>query len=155
MVNPIMLVFYAILVICALHNTVRFVLCEGRYRNFHISFFYALVFAICICRVTWLCLILKVVTGYSSLEPPFNASVGAESQAIFSLDVAATQLELLTGFQQSFSMYELYLMVKSAIIVTSIESESLRSTLITETNQSYHRASQRSTIQGKLEVMKR
>ena len=66
--NTIMLFFYGLLFLVAVHNTVRYVLWEKRYQNFHISFFYVLVYLIILLRVIWLSAILNVVNHYSTAK---------------------------------------------------------------------------------------
>ena len=59
-----MIGFYIILFAVAVHNTTRFVLKDARGKNFHITYFYVMVYLIIIVRVTWLSLILNTVRNY-------------------------------------------------------------------------------------------
>ena len=56
-----MIGIYILLLIVAVHNTLKFVFRDERGKNFHIVYFYALVYLISVARVTWLSLILYVV----------------------------------------------------------------------------------------------
>ena len=60
-----MYTLYGILLLAAVHNTIRYVVAEQRYRNFHIAYFYVLVYLIVWLRVLWLTMILIVVRSYS------------------------------------------------------------------------------------------
>ena len=59
--SSIMLVLYVVLAAAATFNTFRFVIGGRRYKNFHIAFFYLLVYIVIILRFLWLCVILAVV----------------------------------------------------------------------------------------------
>ena len=59
-----MFVMYAILLAAAIHNTVRFVFTNGRYKNFHIASFYLLVFLVILIRVAFYSIILALVVNY-------------------------------------------------------------------------------------------
>ena len=58
--SSIMLALYTVLFAAALHNTIRYIILEKRYQNFHIAYFYVLVILCTIVRVLWLALILRV-----------------------------------------------------------------------------------------------
>ena len=62
--NSIMFVMYFMLLAAAIHNTYRIVLRNQRYKGFHMSVFYILVYINTVLRVTWLALMLKVVLDY-------------------------------------------------------------------------------------------
>ena len=63
-----MIGFYIILFAVAVHNTTRFVLKDARGKNFHITYFYVMVYLIIIVRVTWLSLILNTARNYDEEE---------------------------------------------------------------------------------------
>ena len=97
-----MFVSYAVLMFAAVHNTVRFGFGSNRYQNFHITYFYVLVYLVILFRVSWLSLILYVANNYRDYTEP-NKDGGlhliedALSKAIYYLDVTVTYLELLIG----------------------------------------------------------
>ena len=62
--NSIMIGFYVVLFAVAVHNTTRYVLRDARGKNFHITYFYVMVYLIISVRVTWLSLILNTVRNY-------------------------------------------------------------------------------------------
>lgn len=102
---------YAGLLGVLLHNIIRFVYMQRRYRFFHIAYFYMLVTLIVLMRVIWFAFILIITTkdqlGELSIE---------QQQAIFLADVMATYLELLLGIQQACSMFELFLMIRKSVL---------------------------------------
>ena len=59
-----MLVFFTLLLVAALHNTIKFVLKDARGKNFHITYFYLIIYLIIAVRMSWLSLILNVVSNY-------------------------------------------------------------------------------------------
>ena len=59
-----MLALYTLLFLAGVHNIVYFVLCRGRYKNFHISIFYVLLSGNTMLRMVWLSLILHAVNDY-------------------------------------------------------------------------------------------
>jgi len=59
-----MLVLYLVLFATATFNTARFVIGGRRYKNFHIAFFYLLVYIVIILRFLWICAILVVVARF-------------------------------------------------------------------------------------------
>ena len=59
-----MIIFYAILLAAAIHNTIKFVLKDSRGKNFHITYFYVMVYLIISVRVTWLSMMLSFVINY-------------------------------------------------------------------------------------------
>ena len=56
-----MFVMYTLLFAAAIHNTVRIVLKEERYKSIHMASFYILVYLDTLLRVVWISLILTVV----------------------------------------------------------------------------------------------
>ena len=113
-----MFVMYAILFAAAVHNTVRFLSQGERYKNFHITYFYVLVYLVIILRIVWLSFILDAISMYPDSSEKYNP------HSIFELDVIATYLELLIGIQQTGSMFELYLMIKETKTMVSSERNS-------------------------------
>ena len=59
--GSIVIALFLVLALFALHNTLKYLVKEQRYRNLHLSYFYTLVYLICFCRIAWLSLIIKVV----------------------------------------------------------------------------------------------
>ena len=57
----IMFVLYTFLLVAAIHNTIRIVLKNERYKSFHMSSFYILVFMDTIFRLIWIALIFTIV----------------------------------------------------------------------------------------------
>ena len=121
-----MIILYGFLLFVATYNTYCFVFGSNRYQNFHITYFYVLVYLVVILRLLWLSLILYVIDNNSSYltfeidsdGKTINELVsGAMKSAIYYADVVATYLELLIGIQQISSMFELYLMIKSTAII--------------------------------------
>ena len=103
----VMFAMYACLTLATLYNTVRFLFKERRYKNFHIAYFYLLVYCIIALRTLWLSLILAVVNDNSDPATSQYQLSGHSEWLIKYSDVAATYLELLMGFQQACSMFEL------------------------------------------------
>ena len=56
----IMYCFYAVLLAAIIHNIVRFVIGQKRYRFFHIAYFYILVTLVVVVRVIWFSFIFIV-----------------------------------------------------------------------------------------------
>ena len=67
--NSFVLFLYAILLVLAVHNTIKFLIKERRYENLHLSYFYVLVYLIIFVRVTWLSLIIIVACQYDAPDP--------------------------------------------------------------------------------------
>jgi len=87
----VMFCFYAILLAAIIHNIVRFVILQKRYRFFHISYFYILVTLIIVVRMTWFSMILHVTLQVEGTYKNFQKKME------FVTDVSATYLELLLG----------------------------------------------------------
>ena len=62
--NGTMIVFYSILFSAAMHNTIKFVVKDSRGKNFHITYFYVMVYLIILVRVTWLSMMLHEVVNF-------------------------------------------------------------------------------------------
>ena len=60
-----MFILYGFLLFVASYNTYCFVFGSNRYQNFHITYFYVLVYFVVILRLLWLSLILFVINNYS------------------------------------------------------------------------------------------
>ena len=56
----IMYCLYAVLLAAIMHNIVRFVIGQKRYRFFHIAYFYTLVPTVVIVRIIWFTFIFRV-----------------------------------------------------------------------------------------------
>ena len=126
-----MIVLYATMFSIAVHNTTRFVLKDARGKNFHITYFYVMVYLIIIIRVTWLSLILNTVLNYASNHPTLEEMADdGESKSIFFLDLMATYMEMLCGLQQFISMFELYQMIKSASLLVNLRLTETRQTTL-------------------------
>ena len=88
-----MFVMYAVLLTAALHNTYRFIWKSERYKNFHITYFYLLIYMIIILRVTWLSLMLKAAYAWpeeESMDIKLNMRISR-------VDIIATYFELFVG----------------------------------------------------------
>ena len=59
-----MFALYAILMFMVVHNVVKYVIGQQRFKFFHIVYFYILVFTIILTRVTWFAMILNVTYIY-------------------------------------------------------------------------------------------
>lgn len=57
--------FYGFLLLVATYNTIRFVFGSSRYQNFHITYFYILVYLVVFLRLAWLSMMLYVVNNSS------------------------------------------------------------------------------------------
>ena len=90
----VMFALYAILIGATIHNIVRFVIRQKRWKSFHIAYFYVLVPFIIIVRLSWFTSILVVTYYYDSISNNYDLK-----EEIFVLDVSATYLELLLGIQ--------------------------------------------------------
>ena len=60
-----MFILYGFLLFVATYNTYCFVFGSNRYQNFHITYFYVLVYLVVILRLLWLSLILYVINNDS------------------------------------------------------------------------------------------
>ena len=120
-----MFLLYAVLFAVDLHNIVRYVYRQKRFRFFHISCFYVLVTLVIICRVAWMGLILAETRGA-------HYFTDKEKAKIFGVDVTATYLELLLGIQQVSSMQELYLMIKKSVMSIEVVAGSEKSSFLTQ-----------------------
>jgi hypothetical protein len=109
-----MLVLYVVLFVAALHNAIRYVVIGKRFGNFHITYFYVLVFLCLIARILWLSLILCVVFLNDNQETYVYFSDGMQTM-IYETDHFASYIELLIGIQQTSCMYEIYLLIKSTL----------------------------------------
>ena len=98
----VMFAVYAFLLSAATYNTIRFVFGSSRYQNFHITYFYVLVYLVIALRVMWLAVLVYLVDNsadYIDVEDYGDSKLKTDStvKAIFYLDVAATYFELLIG----------------------------------------------------------
>ena len=92
-----MFLMYFILFAAAIHNTIRFIFLNRRFKNFHIIYFYVLVYMVIFLRIAWLSLIIRVVNEYSdSWKEEWEHNL---DKSIFEVDIIATYIELLIGVQ--------------------------------------------------------
>lgn len=89
-----MYLMYAFVLGAAIHNIVRYLYKQHRYKFFHIAYFYVLVIAISFMRLTWFSLIFYITVTYSTESAYKNDQLNS---AVFYTDVTATYLELLLG----------------------------------------------------------
>ena len=88
----VMFVCYGGLLCAVLHNIIRFVFMQQRYRFLHIAYFYALVSLVILTRLFWLGIIFGI--AYRHQDTSLSES---QKVAVFSADIVATYLELLLG----------------------------------------------------------
>ena len=93
--SSVMFVLYTILIAAAIHNTIRIVLKEERYKSIHMASFYILVYLVAILRVIDISLILSVVINNDNPDT-VDWKQGMKS-SIFYIDIITTYLELLIG----------------------------------------------------------
>lgn len=67
-----MFVMYAILLAAATHNTARFIFGRERPKNFHINYFYILVYSVIFLRIVWLSLIIVYVNNWTPNDNLFT-----------------------------------------------------------------------------------
>ena len=60
-----MFILYGFQLFVATYNTYCFVFGSNKYQNFHITYFYVLVYLVVLLRLVWLSLILVVINNYS------------------------------------------------------------------------------------------
>ena len=58
-----MFVLYGFLLFATTYNTVNYIFGSSRYRNFHIAYFYMLVYLVVLLRLVWLSLMLYVINN--------------------------------------------------------------------------------------------
>ena len=107
----IMLILYTLLLLLLISNT-RHITRKSKYKNFHLSFFYIMAYAIITLRIIFFGTILEFVIhqldiGNNTLEVP---------RLINTIDSIATYAELILGIQQMCSMIELYLMLRFSFL---------------------------------------
>ena len=90
-----MYVSYALLLAFLVHNVVRFVVMQKRYRFFHIAYFYILVTFIVIMRVAWFSLVLADTRDSDARSE--GKLTDKEMIRIFYIDCFASYAELLIG----------------------------------------------------------
>ena len=107
----IMLILYTMLLLLLISNT-RHITRKSKYKNFHLSFFYIMAYAIITLRIIFFGAILEFVihqldNGNNTLAVP---------SLINTIDSIATYAELILGIQQMCSMIELYLMLRFSFL---------------------------------------
>ena len=99
----IMFILYGLLLLATTYNTVKFVFGSSRYQNFHITYFYVLVYLVIILRLGWLSLILYVADNEDEYVETIDDKDILKSKTLirtlYYFDVIATYLELLIGIQ--------------------------------------------------------
>ena len=106
---PVMLFFFAMLLLLLIHNTFRFIFFGKQLRSFQVCYFYCLVgLAVGLRSV---CMSLQLSTAYSS-------NIGIDrARAVQITDYLATYAELVVGVQQASSMTELYFQLQNILLV--------------------------------------
>ena len=99
----IILFFYFLQLLILGYNISKFIIGQGRYKVFHLSFFYSLSSIIIICRITFFVIILDFLSRQTTDNIP---------QRIDILDNFTIFFELSLGIQQLFSIIELHLMLQ-------------------------------------------
>ena len=100
--SSIMFILYGVLLFAATYNTISFIFGSSRYQNFHITYFYVLVYLVVFLRLSWISLILYVINNsddylYEGEDGKQHLDEGPMKKAIYQFDLVATYLELLIG----------------------------------------------------------
>ena len=104
-----MFALYAILIFVVIHNVIRYVIGQQRYKFFHIVYFYVLVFLCIATRVVWFAQILQITYMYDDIDTDHKY---LKKENVWIVDDVGSYLELLLGIQQIESMFEIYLMTR-------------------------------------------
>ena len=91
-----MFIMYVILFAAATHNTVRYIWGGiALYKNFHLTYFYCMVYIVILLRIAWYILILVAIRDW---DGSWVSQWGVDS-GISRIDFIATYAELLIGIQ--------------------------------------------------------
>ena len=101
-----MVSIYVLLLSLLIHNVVQYVIRQGRYKTFHISFFYLLSFAVLSLRIVFFSMAGKFLGEHTA------GVVNEPGQNLDNVDNFATYTEMILGTQQLCSMIELNLMIR-------------------------------------------
>ena len=107
----IMLILYTLLLLLLISNT-RHITRKSKYKNFHLSFFYIMAYAIITLRIIFFGSILEFVIHQLDI----GDNTLAVPRLINTIDSIATYAELILGIQQMCSMIELYLMLRFSFL---------------------------------------
>ena len=113
-----MLIIY-ILLLLFLTNNVRHIVKTEKYKNFHMTFFYLMAYAIIMARILFFGAIVEFIMYQLDSDRGIQVPT-----LINTIDSIATYTELILGFQQMCSMIELYLMLRFSTLYKINQSTS-------------------------------
>ena len=102
----ILLILYGLLLIILIFNIVQYLIRQGRFKTFHIAFFYATSFCIVIIRILYFSYVLAYLFEWQndkSLCPWLQLNI---------IDNFGVYCELILGVQQVSMMVDLNLMIR-------------------------------------------